>query len=99
MALTPEQQEYVDTQAALALATSDAQRTMEIERRQHDIDTEVRRREHDIKTEERRSRLELVRAAKEVLIENKRNLPVSDREVTDADIITFASALETFINK
>lgn len=45
-----------------------------------------------------RAKLEAVRLAKEVLIENARNKPVDSRDVTAADITAFAATLITYIN-
>jgi hypothetical protein len=42
--------------------------------------------------------LELLRHAKDVLVENKRNAPVSDRAVTDNEIVAYAITLEKYIN-
>jgi DNA-binding ferritin-like protein (Dps family) len=46
----------------------------------------------------RQAKLETVRLAKEVLLENARSKPVESREVTAADITAFAAALESHIN-
>ena len=43
-------------------------------------------------------KMELVRLAKEVLVENARVKAVEDRDVTAADITAFADALLTYIN-
>jgi hypothetical protein len=60
-------------------------------------EAELERQAHDLVVEGRRARLELLRTAKEVLIENKRNLPVTERVLTDQEIITFATSLEDYI--
>jgi hypothetical protein len=88
MALTTEQLEQIEMQKASTIAMIEIQAPAEADRRAHELNMETRR-----------ARLELLRTAKEVLIENKRNLPVSEREVADKDVITFATALEAFINK
>jgi hypothetical protein len=44
-------------------------------------------------------KLELLRHAKDILIENRRNAPVNEREVTDEDIIKYASTLQSFLTK
>jgi hypothetical protein len=46
----------------------------------------------------KRARLELIRLAKETLIENARNKAVDEREISAADITTFATTLEGFVN-
>ena len=48
--------------------------------------------------EVRRARLEAVRLAKETLIENARSKAVDARDVTAADITTFAAALTAYID-
>lgn len=56
------------------------------------------RRAHEIAMHKRNSRLELLRTSKEIIIENKRNKPVTEREVSDTEIIAFATALENFLD-
>lgn len=56
------------------------------------------RRDHETAMEMRRAKLEAVRLAKETLIENRRNQPVDDREVTAADIAGYANTLMSYIN-
>jgi hypothetical protein len=51
------------------------------------------RRAHELAMEARRAKLEAIRLAKETLIENARSKPVDSRDVSSADIITFANAL------
>lgn len=46
----------------------------------------------------KRARIEALRMAKETLIENRRNLPVDQREVTAADITAFANTLVAYVN-
>ena len=60
---------------------------------------EAGRRTHEIAMEQRRARLEAVRLAKETLIENARSKPVDARDVSAADITTFANALNQYINQ
>jgi len=45
------------------------------------------------------NRLELLRHAKEILLANRNNAPVGEREVTDDEIVKYATTLEAFINK
>ena len=87
MALTTEQQAQVDIQVAVQTA-------MEQLRHQNMLALEDRRAEG----EGRRAKMELVRLAKEILIENARSKPVDARDVSAADITAFASALEAHIN-
>lgn len=46
----------------------------------------------------KQTKLEAVRLAKEVLIENSRNKPVDSRDITSQDIIDFAEGLITYVN-
>ena len=49
--------------------------------------------------ESKRANLEAVRLAQATIIENNRNKPVSDREITTEDITSMADALLNYINK
>ena len=49
--------------------------------------------------EVRRARLEVIRMAKETLLENARSKPVDSRDVTAADITAFADVLSTYVNQ
>ena len=46
----------------------------------------------------KQAKLEAVRVAQQTLIENRRNQPVDQREVTAADITAYATTLVNFIN-
>lgn len=48
--------------------------------------------------EAQRAKMESIRLAKEVLIENSRSKPVDSRDVSAADITTFAQSLANYIN-
>lgn len=56
------------------------------------------RRDHEVAMEQRRARLETVRLAKETLIEAARSKPVDQRDISAADIVSFATTLENHIN-
>ena len=43
------------------------------------------------------SKLELLRTAKEILVENSRSKSIDEREVTAQDIIDFANSLQSFL--
>jgi hypothetical protein len=45
------------------------------------------------------TRMETIRLAKEVLMENDRNKPVGDRGITAADITAFAQSIEQYVNQ
>ena len=49
--------------------------------------------------EAKRAKLEAVRLAKEVLIENARTKPVDNRDISAADITAFAQAIEQYANQ
>lgn len=65
---------------------------------QFQIDLENTRHANQMAAEEKRARLEAVRLAKETLIENARNKPIDDRDVSAAEITAFADALTTYVN-
>ena len=46
----------------------------------------------------KQTRLETIRIAQTTLIENSRSKPVDSRDITADDIITFATALQTYID-
>jgi hypothetical protein len=54
---------------------------------------EAARREHEKDMESRRAKLELLRMAKETLVENARNKPIEESEVTATAIVAFANEL------
>tara|TARA_R110000868_G_scaffold408059_1_gene690203 strand:+ start:725 stop:970 length:246 start_codon:yes stop_codon:yes gene_type:complete len=43
-------------------------------------------------------KLDAVRIAHTTLLENKRNLPVEQRQITPADIMAFADSLNAYVN-
>lgn len=65
---------------------------------QFHMDLETARHTNQMALQAKQAKLEAVRLAKEVLIENARSQPVDSREVTAAAITAFASVLETHIN-
>ena len=60
---------------------------------------ESSRQAHELVMEQRRAKLEMVRLAKETLIENDRSKPADERGVAASDITTFAAALNTYVNQ
>jgi hypothetical protein len=67
---------------------------------QHQQDLEASRRTHETEMNNRRSRLELVRIAKETLIENARNKPASEAVALTAEEITaFANELINYVGE
>jgi hypothetical protein len=85
MALTEEMQAQMAAQQAAQMA---AQR-----------ETEQARREHEQEMEARRAKLELIRLAKETLIENARNKPVGEAAITAAEITAFAQELTNYVGE
>lgn len=45
------------------------------------------------------NKMEAVRIARDVLMENDRNKPVGDRGISAADITAFAQTIEQFVNQ
>lgn len=62
------------------------------------LDLEHLRNTNQLRAENNRNRLEAVRLAKEILVENARNKPVEESTVSVDDVITFADKLITYIN-
>ena len=56
------------------------------------------RHNNNVVMETKRTKLEAIRMAKDVLIENARSKPVDSREVTAANITAFADTLVASIN-
>jgi hypothetical protein len=83
MALTEEMQAQMAAQHAAQMT---AQR-----------ETEQARREHEQEMEARRAKLELIRLAKETLIENARNKPVGEAGITAEEITAFAQELTNYV--
>lgn len=66
---------------------------------EYEIAVTTARMEAETSREAQRNRFELTRIAKEVLIENARVKPADSRDVSAADIIAFATALDNFVNQ
>lgn len=62
-------------------------------------ETEKARREHEQEMEARRAKLELIRLAKETLIENARNKPADEAVITAAEITAFAQELTNYVGE
>jgi ATP-dependent protease HslVU (ClpYQ) ATPase subunit len=98
MALTAEQQAEIqleidkqkfrlDAEIAAGIAAKEAQR--DAARRLQGS--------QDIANEQRRNKMELVRLAKEVLIENNRSKPVDSRDLSADDITAYAQSLLIYV--
>jgi hypothetical protein len=59
---------------------------------------EKARREHEQGMETRRAKLELIRLAKEVLVENRRSAPADERDVSAQEITEFANTLASYVD-
>jgi hypothetical protein len=92
MALTPEQQSQVDIHIAVESARQQAQ-----------IDTQIAvenaRHANVLELENRRAKLEAVRLAKEVLVENARSKPIDTRDISADDVKNYAQTLMNYINE
>lgn len=113
MALTPEQQAFMDQQFLLEKARKELDKELEVIRSDNIIkhaeqkkliDLEINRslaeiqHTNNINLENKRARLEAIRLAKEVLLENARSKPVDSREVSVDDIQQYANNLLKFID-
>jgi hypothetical protein len=87
MALTTEQQASVDVQVAIENA-----------RHANQVALQEIQQANQITNFAAQQKLDAVRLAQQTLIENARTKPVDEREITPADIATFASTLVTAIN-
>ena len=87
MALTTEQQAQVDLQTALGEAAN-----------QQHLALEAARQANQLALQAKQAKLEAVRLAKEVLIENARSKAVDSRDVAAADITSFANTLVAYID-
>lgn len=62
------------------------------------LELETQRAANQDAAEMKRAKLESVRLAKEVLIENSRNKPIDDRDVSADEITAFAETLISYVN-
>ena len=87
MALTAEQQGLVDVQVAIEAARVESQ--IVIENNRNANQASINAAQH---------KLETLRMAKEILVENSRTLPADAREVTTANVTAMATVLLNYIN-
>lgn len=97
MALTPEQQAEIQIDVERQKFRIEAEIASNLYEKEQQ--REVARRAHEIAVEQRRARLELVRLAKETLIENARSKPVDARDVSASDVTNFADTLAQYVNQ
>ena len=87
MALTAEQQSLVDVQVAV-----------ETVRHSNQVALETQRQANQVINFAGQIKLDAIRLAQQTLIENARSKPADEREITPADIATFATALVAATN-
>lgn len=66
---------------------------------QFQVEMENTRHEHTRALQVRMARIEAIRLAKETLLENARNKPVGESEVSAEDIVVFARKLTSHIEE
>ena len=114
MALTAEQQAQLDYDIAFETARAKIQTTMDNTRFENErlateaaeklraannIEAEKLQAANQAASDAKRTKLEMIRAAKEVLIENRRTKPASEAvDITVADITGLAEDLANFVN-
>ena len=91
MALTTEQQAQVDLQVAIQQAQASAQSTSQLA-------LENARHANQMALMAAQQKLDATRLAQQTLVENARSKPADEREITPADIATFANALVAATN-
>lgn len=87
MTFTTEQQAQFDVQTAV-----------ENVRHANQVVVENTRNANQLAFEAKRAKLEAVRLAKEILVENARSLPADSREVTADAVAAFAATLVNYVN-
>ena len=96
MALTAEQQAEIQLEIDKQVFRLNAEAAADVYTKEQV--REIARREHELKLESRRAKLDMVRLAKDALLENDRNKPTGERGVTAADITAFSDTLITYVN-
>ena len=92
MALTEEMQAQMAAQQA-------AQQAIQKEQIASQQASEAARHEHEKVMESRRAKLELLRMAKETLVENARNKPAEEAAITATEITAFAQELINYVGE
>jgi hypothetical protein len=98
MALTTDQQSDLDFQLALATASAEREVTNDARRQTNQLEADAARAAQQAGLQAKQAKLEAVRLAKEVLIENARSKPVDSRDVSAAEITAFAETLVAYVN-
>jgi ATP-dependent protease HslVU (ClpYQ) ATPase subunit len=97
MALTAEQQAEIQLEVDKTKFRLEAELAAGISAKEVQRDAALRSR--DIANEQKRNRMELVRIAKEVLVENNRSKPVDSRDLLANDITDYAQSLIDFVEE
>lgn len=95
MALTAELKEEIQLEIDKQKFRLDAEIAAGIYEKEAQRD--LARRAQDAANEKRRNKMELVRIAKEVLVENNRSKPVDSRDLSADDITAFAGTLMGYV--
>jgi len=98
MALTSQQQSDLDYQNAVGVANAEREAAGETRRHANQLAIETDRENQLAAQQAKQAKLEAVRLAKEVLIENARSKSVDERDVTAADITAYAATLVAYVN-
>ena len=98
MSLTTELQSQYDFQVAMNTLQAERETASDSARHAKQVELEEYRAEQVRLQQVRTAKLEAIRLAKEVLIENARSKPVDSRDVSAEEIATFAATLTSFTN-
>jgi hypothetical protein len=60
---------------------------------------EFQKAQQALNNNDRNDRMEAVRLARDILMENDRNKPTGERGITAADVTSFADAIVTFVKQ
>lgn len=99
MALTADQQSQLDLQQATEQIRRTFEKQREDEQHVRALELSAKNQEQQMALVVQQARIEAVRMAKETLIENRRNKPVGERDVTAADITAFADTIVSYVTK
>lgn len=103
-AIDPNLIEAVQAAAQTAAQTAVTQLSQEQVQAQQQIalqqqELELGRRNHELQLETRRTKINMIQLAAETLVANARAKPVDERDITAADIKTYADELMQYINE
>lgn len=87
-----------DEQAAPSVTPTYLERQLDIQQRMSANETERLAQDKErVEMEKQRFKLELLRMAKDIIVENKRVLPVDEKTITDLEIITLANTFNEYL--